>query len=336
MGELSTAMRTTMAEKLDLPADATAAQVFSALDYTVAKADAVQKGTVSRDPIRASLGISDSDPERVVAAGADTIMLRKAKSLGLSASTPPKEIRVGIRAAQRVAASRRVAASQPVAAGRVAAATQQDLTGVYAMNPLVAQAQVGKVYASAVEASGGSAPTLFRGGDLPAFTASGVSPELLARIPWTARHAVATEPDRSRVLEMFETLSGPDGPLVASEYASHLGNKEYTDRVIAWQQAGWDLTRQRDEDRRAEVEEARQGEVRAALGDPSDWTDEQAYEHIFGHLDRRDDEKKFEDEKAILDGRTVGHGRDLDQVRASMEARIAASGGRFTDPRTAK
>jgi hypothetical protein len=336
MGEWSDAARASVAERLDLPADATIEQILAAVAYLNAVADAKGKGVVAKDKIRASVGISDSEPAGVVNAAVTTLMLRRAKALGLPAATPPKEIQVGIRAAKRAADSRRedaggqgarrVAAST---AGRVAAATSSDLTGMYARNPLVAQTQVEqRVYASAVEASGGQAPTLFRGGDLPAFTASGVDPSLLLHLPWTARHAAAAQPDRAVVLDMFENLAGSAGPVMAAEYEAHPGNKEYAERVIAWQQAGYDLEQHRSEERQVLAQAARAEEVRAALGDPENWTDEQAYDHLFGEIDRRAEQKKIEEQTAILEGRTVGHGYDLDQVRASLEERIAASGVR--------
>jgi hypothetical protein len=214
-------------------------------------------------------------------------------------------------------------------AGRVAAATERDLTGLYARNPLVAQVQAERqVYASSLEASGGATPTLFRAGDTPAFTASGVDPNLLLSIPWTARHAAAAEPSRARVLEMFEELSGPDGPVLASEYQSHQGNQEYTSRVMAWQSAGWDLAREQDTERHAQVAAAQQEHVKAALGDPQEWSDEQCYESVFGDVDRRAEQRRIENLQAIVEGRAWGHGQDVAKVRASLEERIAASGSR--------
>lgn len=240
------------------------------------------------------------------------------------------ERKFGSSRAVSVAASAAARAQTPsLPAGRVAAATQSDLTGLYARNPLIAQVQTERrVYASAVEASGGATPTLFHSGDVPAFTASGLDPNLLLQIPWMARHAAAAETDRARVLELFEELSGPDGAVLASEFESHAGNKEYANRVMAWQSAGWELSRERNEERQAQVAAAQQEHVKAALGDPDDWTDEQHYEHLFGHLDRKAEAARIERDQAFLDGRAIGDGRDPAEVRASMEARVAASGRR--------
>ncbi|PRY24051.1 hypothetical protein [Pseudosporangium ferrugineum] len=216
--------------------------------------------------------------------------------------------------------------------GRVAAATSRDLRGIYSANPLVAEAQATGVYASAAEASGGMTPTLFQSGDVPAFTASGIDPSLLRNVPWAARHALATEPDRTRALQLFEDLSGPDGEVLAAQYEDHSGNKEYRDRVLAWQQAGWDLHNRRQQERQAEIAEAQAAEVRAAIGDPEEWSEEQGYEYLFGELDRRRADVEFARDVAILEGRSVGEGADMAALRRSVEARVAASGGRLTMP----
>jgi hypothetical protein len=330
MAELSAHERASLCGKLDLPDDATDGQILEATDVLIARARAKEKGTVGKSSPRASLGLADSDSDKVVASAVGTLQLRAARRLGLSAATPPKSIMAAVSADNRVRAMAAPAAAAPTTAsappaGRVAAATAQDLTGAYALNPLVAQTQADGVYASAYEASGGAVPTLFRSGDLPAFTASGVEPGLLRNIPWAARHALAAEPDRARVLDLFEQLSGPDADLALAELANHDGNKEYTNRVVAWKNEGWDLTQRRQADRHAEVMAAQQQEVRAALGDPEEWTDEQLYEHLFGEMDRQAEEKVLRTEQAILEGRVVGHGRDLAKVRASVEERVAAS-----------
>lgn len=72
-------------------------------------------------------------------------------------------------------------------------------------------------------------PTLFESGDLPPFTASGVDPEVLNRLPYTARHAAAAEPSRAAVLRMVEEYSDdPDVEL------PHRGLDDYRGRVTRW------------------------------------------------------------------------------------------------------
>jgi hypothetical protein len=340
VGQLTQEGRAAIAAKLNLPEDASDTQLLEATDYLVARANARTKGTVSKDPIRASLGISDTDPVQVVGAGVSTQLLNRAKELGLSASTPPKEILVGVRAANRIFASQQearqnaVTARRPVTGkpakgsaagsppGRVAASTAVDPRGVYASNPLVAQLQQTGDYPYAVQASGGQVPTLFASGDTPAFTSSGIDPKILKGVPWQARHSLAAEPSRVKALEMYEELSGPDGEVLAAQYAHHDGVKAYEQRVMAWANAGWDARQAADVEQRKVAAAAAAVQVEKAVGPQEEWTDDQCYEHLFGDLDRRDAERALSNQKAILDGRAVGHGYDLSEVRAAATNKI--------------
>jgi hypothetical protein len=75
----------------------------------------------------------------------------------------------------------------------------------------------------------GPEPTLFESGDLPPFTASGVDPEVLNRLPYTARHAAAAEPSAATVLGMIEQYG--NDPTIEFE---HQGLGEYRQRVTRW------------------------------------------------------------------------------------------------------
>lgn len=81
----------------------------------------------------------------------------------------------------------------------------------------------------AIEREHAPEPTLFESGDLPPFTASGVDPETLNRLPYTARHAAAAEPSRAAVLQMVEEYA--DDPDI--EF-THRGLDDYRHRVTRW------------------------------------------------------------------------------------------------------
>lgn len=81
-------------------------------------------------------------------------------------------------------------------------------------------------------------PTLFGGGDLPPFTASGIDPQALLQVPWQARHALAsaaTPREAYAIVNEFTGLS-PDSAetLAVTAYGSHPGNGEYVQRVEQW------------------------------------------------------------------------------------------------------
>jgi hypothetical protein len=139
------------------------------------------------------------------------------------------------------------------------------------------------------------------------FTASGIDPALLKAIPWMARHAVASEPDRSKALQMFEDLSGPggDGLAASSEFASHPNNKAYEQRVMEWASNGWAAQdTARDEPRRVAAS-AQAEAVAEAVGPVEEWTEEQCYEHVFGEVDPREAAEKARIERSIAEGHAI-------------------------------
>ena len=49
---------------------------------------------------------------------------------------------------------------------------------------------------------------MFNTGDVPPFTACGVDPKLLRRVPYCLRHQAALENDPAKVLQMVEAAEG--------------------------------------------------------------------------------------------------------------------------------
>jgi hypothetical protein len=78
-----------------------------------------------------------------------------------------------------------------------------------------------------------AAPTLFAGGDLPPFTASGLNPEMLERLPFTMRHAAASERDTSKLLDWIERAVS-EREQMQHVVLDHPGLFAYRDRVNAW------------------------------------------------------------------------------------------------------
>jgi hypothetical protein len=77
------------------------------------------------------------------------------------------------------------------------------------------------------------APTLFASSDLPSFTASGVDPARLADLPFTLRHAAASENSVGKLLEWIEQ-SMADREASKHLVIPHAGLIAYRDRVNAW------------------------------------------------------------------------------------------------------
>jgi hypothetical protein len=57
---------------------------------------------------------------------------------------------------------------------------------------------------------GETPPTMFAGGDLPSFMASGLDPNLLTKLPWKMRHGAAAEPDPQKVYDYLQNYSDND------------------------------------------------------------------------------------------------------------------------------
>jgi hypothetical protein len=78
-----------------------------------------------------------------------------------------------------------------------------------------------------------SAPTLFAGGDLPPFTASGLKPEVLVDLPFTMRHAAASERDTTKLLDWVERAVA-EREQMKYGVLDHPGLAAYRDRVNIW------------------------------------------------------------------------------------------------------
>lgn len=106
----------------------------------------------------------------------------------------------------------------------------------HARNPLVDAARAaapGMTVRAAAAAT--STPTLFSTGDLPAFTASGIDPNLLLQVPWQARHAMAAATSTQAAYAILAECTGPDGPDAAElNYSGDDGNRQYAKRVEQW------------------------------------------------------------------------------------------------------
>jgi hypothetical protein len=104
----------------------------------------------------------------------------------------------------------------------------------YRANPLVDDIRRSRPALYAVAAAEAPPPSLFNSGDLPVYTASGVEPATLARLPWQARHAVASAPTTAEAYQIIEAVSGEDGDILAHLYGDHPGVRQYENRVRTW------------------------------------------------------------------------------------------------------
>ncbi len=105
----------------------------------------------------------------------------------------------------------------------------------WSANPLLDDAeQAQPALAAVAHTSNGEPPTLFESGPLPPFTASGVDPQHLTRLPFRTRHAAATESSPAAVLRMVET-HGPN----PDAQAPSPGLDEYRNRMSGWLRGTW-------------------------------------------------------------------------------------------------
>jgi hypothetical protein len=79
----------------------------------------------------------------------------------------------------------------------------------YSANPLAEMLKERDPYRYEQVAAVKEPPKLFAAGsaDVPAFTASGIDPQLLLKLPVGVRHAAAANPDITQVFEWFETYA---------------------------------------------------------------------------------------------------------------------------------
>lgn len=115
-----------------------------------------------------------------------------------------------------------------------AAAASFPAGDAYRANPLVDDLRRSRPALYAMAAAEAPPPSLFNSGDLPVYTASGVEPATLARLPWQARHAVASAPTTAEAYRIIEEVSGVDGEFAAHLYGDHPGVRQYENRVRAW------------------------------------------------------------------------------------------------------
>jgi pyruvate/2-oxoglutarate dehydrogenase complex dihydrolipoamide acyltransferase (E2) component len=111
-------------------------------------------------------------------------------------------------------------------------------SGPMSANPLVAKAHAERPGQAVKAAAKAPAPTMFASGDLPAFTASGIDPQVLTQVPWNARHTLAQASTATDAYKIVEDFVGMD-PVAAEIHASAAGYqgddaRYYQARVGAW------------------------------------------------------------------------------------------------------
>lgn len=102
----------------------------------------------------------------------------------------------------------------------------------YGLNPLIDDYRaINPLLVDIATRQNGEPPKLFLGGlaDLPDFTASGLPPEALLRLPFGVRHAAATEVSLPWAQHLFETYVDWPGAVV-----DHEGLRTAVSRVREW------------------------------------------------------------------------------------------------------
>ena len=106
-------------------------------------------------------------------------------------------------------------------------------TDTYGPNPYVTDLSARSIGVFEAASERQAAPTLFAGGDLPPFTASGLKPEILTDLPFTMRHAAASEQSTTKLLDWVERAVAERE---STKYVTleHPGLEAYRERVNAW------------------------------------------------------------------------------------------------------
>lgn len=158
-----------------------------------------------------------------------------------------QQAHAGVDVAAALAAMPEGIAAGVEASTRVAAALVPADAESMSRNPLVDRLRRDRPDLYRLAAAAGPAPTMFVSGDLPPFTASGIDPALLLKVPARARHILAAEPERGRALALIEELAGEDIG-VDDDMRSYEGRGEareawraYEARVRTWSSATAEL-----------------------------------------------------------------------------------------------
>jgi len=99
----------------------------------------------------------------------------------------------------------------------------------YGPNPSLEALQVEQPGVATAALRGGPAPTMFVGGDLPAFTASGLDPAVLNSFPWNMRHGAAAESNPAKVYKWLQQFA-EDG----MHDIPHPGLHDFQSRMNVW------------------------------------------------------------------------------------------------------
>lgn len=205
-------------QKLNLPTTAGRDQIFAALETaSPAKTPARPFTAEGERRIRERLNLPVTASKETVLAEVDRLILAGRATSG----SPAAAVRGRFVAA----------ATTPTAPAGV----EPGLAPHFAANPIVEQLAVGEAATFDLAVTERpSPPTLFAGGDLPAFTASGMDPAELTKVPWYARHAVAEATTLADAEALATFYSGDGGVAMAAETRRHPGNRDYEMRVWEW------------------------------------------------------------------------------------------------------
>lgn len=133
------------------------------------------------------------------------------------------------------------AAAAPTTRPSVFVAHQLVRVDEYGTNPLAADiAQTLPEKYAAATGAGDSPPTLFESGDLPVFTASGITPSALIAVPWPARHVIARlgSEDAAYLLNKFTPGPTSDREQLSIDarraFSHDEENRAYQERIRSW------------------------------------------------------------------------------------------------------
>lgn len=321
--------------KLGLPPTATPAEIAAAIERLKAAANKARPVAASSSSVGAAAGDRPRrQGEKVVdwavatgriaastahvyrdfpEASAEMVLASRPAGLALGGATvTASSTNVPVSLTTPGLASSWPSASAPISAGAgsppVARVSGADPRW-YSANPILDEVLSSSSHVQTISASvrsgHSSPPTLFHSGDLPAFTASGIDPQVLRNVPWMTRHRIAATSDRAEALGLIEYVSGPEGLDVAGDFLSDVENRDYRRRVEQWSN---DVIMAAEE--KAQLAEHRRIAATSAVPTKAteDLTLEEGYDALFGDVERRIDARIIAEREAIAEGRSIGHG----------------------------
>jgi hypothetical protein len=173
-----------------------------------------------------------------LAAPATPLVRKTAERLGVGGRVRIQDVQAAAGRRRPLALATRPRPSLQVQQRSIWSSQNRSVTiDVFAANPLADDLrQVDPARYEAAKRRGGPVPTVFVTGDLPAATTAGIDPQLLAGVPYVARHALmnAAAGDAVAMLEAYGAATADAWDAAYFAHCLDPGILAYEHRLTAW------------------------------------------------------------------------------------------------------